>query len=300
MSAKKTHQPLYLIASGSPNDEGYQIPDAVRAKAIQHPLLKALFVPHTGYFPRSRNHHIKRRPIPETVVIYCTEGRGGYRWNGRTWDIRAGDILFCWHDIPHHYWSDKDDPWTIHWAHCQGREVDVFLDALGLRLKSPVLHIGQNVPIVDLFNDMRWTYREGHGLPQLIFASNCFRQILARLLIEQHRAQPVSGANVSLKKVMAYLHQHLQKPLTLEQMAKEACLSREHFVRKFRALTGYTPMSYFIRLKIQKACELLTTSDMTIQAIGHYIAYDDPYYFSRIFKKIMGQSPKAYRRQKTI
>ena len=54
-------------------------------------------------------------------------------------------------------------------------------------------------------------------------------------------------------------------------------------------------MAYFIHLKIRKACELLDQTELTVQEIAVAIGYDDPYYFSRIFKKIQGVSPSAYR-----
>ena len=56
-----------------------------------------------------------------------------------------------------------------------------------------------------------------------------------------------------------------------------------------------SPMAYFIQLKISKACELLDRTQMTMAQIATELGYDDPYYFSRIFKKTQGSSPTAYR-----
>jgi YesN/AraC family two-component response regulator len=57
-----------------------------------------------------------------------------------------------------------------------------------------------------------------------------------------------------------------------------------------------SPIDYFIKLKIHYACQLLSQSDMKIKEIADKTGYDDPYYFSRLFKQVMGKSPKEYRK----
>ncbi|MCB0166075.1 MAG: helix-turn-helix transcriptional regulator, partial [Anaerolineae bacterium] len=68
--------------------------------------------------------------------------------------------------------------------------------------------------------------------------------------------------------------------------------------RVFKKKTGYAPIDYFIRLKIQKACELLETTDQQVSEIGHSLGYPDIYYFSRLFKKVVGLSPRQYRAER--
>ncbi|RME70993.1 MAG: AraC family transcriptional regulator, partial [Verrucomicrobia bacterium] len=57
------------------------------------------------------------------------------------------------------------------------------------------------------------------------------------------------------------------------------------------------PLDYFNRLKVQRACELLATTTLSIAEIAEQLGFDDPYYFSRLFRKIMGMAPRVYRRQ---
>ena len=62
--------------------------------------------------------------------------------------------------------------------------------------------------------------------------------------------------------------------------------------------TGYAPIDYFIRLKIQKACELLETTDQQVGEMGYSLGYPDIDYFSRLFKKVVGLSPRQYRAER--
>jgi len=78
-------------------------------------------------------------------------------------------------------------------------------------------------------------------------------------------------------------------------MARHAGLSVAHFSQLFKRQTGYSPVDYFIHAKIQHACFLLDTTPLSVSDIGLRLGYKDPYYFSRIFRKVMGVSPRAYR-----
>jgi AraC-like DNA-binding protein len=78
-------------------------------------------------------------------------------------------------------------------------------------------------------------------------------------------------------------------------MAKKINLSASHFSSLFRKATGMSPLDYFIHLKLQKACLLLYSTETKVKKVAGAIGYDDPYYFSRLFKKHMKLSPEQYR-----
>jgi AraC-like DNA-binding protein len=79
------------------------------------------------------------------------------------------------------------------------------------------------------------------------------------------------------------------------QMAAAAGLSIPHYSDLFRRATGYPPVEHFLRLKIQRACQLLDTTELRVNEVAAAVGSTDPFYFSRFFRKITGQSPRAYR-----
>ena len=98
-----------------------------------------------------------------------------------------------------------------------------------------------------------------------------------------------------IEAVERLMHNNLHQELSLETLAHYSQLSTFHFAKKFKELTDTSPIQHFISMKIQRACSQLDNSDDTIKQISESLGYSDPYYFSRLFKKMIGMSPKQYR-----
>lgn len=94
-----------------------------------------------------------------------------------------------------------------------------------------------------------------------------------------------------------FMKENIQKKLTLKELSRKAGLSPSHFSFKFYKKTGRSPMDYLIHLRIQRACQFLDNSELRIGEVSEKVGYEDNFYFSRIFKKIMGVSPVKYRKQ---
>lgn len=78
--------------------------------------------------------------------------------------------------------------------------------------------------------------------------------------------------------------------------AKLAGMSPSHFIRCFKAELRVTPNVYYTRLRMEKARLLLRETDLKVREIAARLGYDDPFYFSNVFKKCVGVSPEQYRR----
>jgi AraC-like DNA-binding protein len=244
---------------------------------------------------KALGHYVERPTLDNYLVIYCLAGRGWYRSNGRRWEVAKGQMLFVFRDTAHAYGADKVDPWTIQWVHFNGADVEILLDLAGITPEQPVLSIGERLNVIMLFDQILNTLRAGYNLHYLVNAAAYLRQILSNVALLNTYSPPVAGEALNIDKIIRFMLANLTRPCKLDDLAAQAALSRAHFSRKFRETTGYSPIDYFIRLKIQKACELLESTDLKVGEISRQLGYGDQYYFSRIFKKIMGISPKRYR-----
>ncbi len=132
--------------------------------------------------------------------------------------------------------------------------------------------------------------RERHDEHLLIYCSE--GQGLLRV-----REGEAREGSLDLDGLHAYMREHLHARLELERLAAFCNLSKFHFVSRYKAITGRTPIQHFLHLKIEYACQLLDSSDQSVARVGQAVGYDDSYYFSRLFSKVMGLSPSAYRQR---
>ena len=103
-----------------------------------------------------------------------------------------------------------------------------------------------------------------------------------------------------LNRVITYMRDHLQENLTLTRIAREAGLSESYLNAVFKECVKCAPMDYYINMKMDKACYLLCNTDMHIYQVAQYLGYDNQYYFSRAFKKVLGVHPKKYKEMPRI
>lgn len=266
----------------------------------QHDLLTRFFVTNLGFFTRVYGHRTERDTFDEYLVIYCLDGRGWYEAAGHSWDIEKGQIMFVQRDVPHVYGSDLRDPWSIQWAHFRGELAQSYLDLINITPEKPVCRIGIQPGICTLFSEALDVLKSGYSLYHLVKISSLIQQALSQIAFSTAYSPPQGSIGLHVGNVIEYMLANITERRTLDDFAEQACLSRSYFSRQFRLRTGYAPVEYFIRLKMQRACELLVTTHMTVGQISRGLGYQDQYYFSRIFKKIVGVHPTRYRQSRGI
>ena len=168
---------------------------------------------------------------------------------------------------------------------------------MGVTAESPVIHLGDNRKILTMIQDIFSVLKTGYTHSNLLLATSYLTSICSYInnCSMNHSLTNTSGINV--EQIIHYMLDHINTNLELEQLADYAGISKYHFTKLFKEKTGYTPIDYYIRLKIQKACELLELSNTTINSISVMIGFSSPYYFSLTFKRIIGVAPQYYRKQ---
>jgi AraC-like DNA-binding protein len=98
-----------------------------------------------------------------------------------------------------------------------------------------------------------------------------------------------------LDQAAAYLHQNFSSAVSIADLAARFGFSEGYFYRAFKRRTGMTPVTYLTQVRIENAQKLLRHSSLKVSRVARLVGYQDPLYFSRIFRKVTGQSPRAGR-----
>ena len=278
-------------------EEGVRLltPGFMLEKLREHPLTRDCYPTAMGFYPSAAGHRMRRHRHDDNLLLYCVEGSGRVRCHGQSYKVGAGDLVLLPREVPHSYAADKRTPWTIYWVHFLGRSAAAFLDYLGYRETRPVVHCGVSPGLVAGFNQLAAVRESGYGSAAFINAANLLRQLLTQLALESSQQQASQTSALDLALVQGYMQDNLDRNLELEELAGVAHLSKYHFSSRYKTLTGYSPIKHYLHMKMQRACHLLDNSDMSIKAVAAALGYSDPLYFSRLFKKTLGLSPRAYR-----
>lgn len=280
---------------GFKSEKLFVLPEYVRQDIFGHELLHSFHITDIGCFPHAKYHYRERASGCDShIFIYCSDGEG---WiglgGGRSVRIQKQSLFVIPAGTSHRYGASETNPWSIYWFHLQGKDVSAFLDSFGLNQGPQHLSVGTSRKLIEMFQHCYdllslKTYSVVHHIQ----AAQAMRYLLSTIGLDVNPDEKI----FYIEQAMAFMADHLEKSLKLPDVAKATGLSRQHLTYLFKKSTGYPPINYFLRMKMQKAGQMLDLTDLTVKEISHALGIDDPYYFSRLFKKIMGTSPATHRK----
>lgn len=288
------------IKSGFSGERSLILPQIILRMMEDDPLASVLHITDMGYYPRAAHHYRQREePIDQCVFIYCVDGEGWYEVGGRHYDIGPNQYFILPRGVAHTYAASDNSPWTIYWIHFRGFLADHYAGrALEPQTISPSV-FSRIQDRIDLFEEIFNTLNASLTIESLRYAMAAFNHFLATLLyVKEYRhigSQQLEGSVI--ESTIHFLSENIEKRLKLKDIADFVGFSTSHISTIFKEQTGHSPLNYFNLLKVRKACELLEGTQMKLNQISYKVGISDPFYFSRMFTKIMGMSPKAYRQR---
>lgn len=287
------------MAEGFKGEKAIVTPYSIRHMMEQNTITRQLFVTHIGYYPYARSHYRERdEGCAENVLIYCERGVGWVRLGGERYALGPNHAFILPAGRPHAYGADDADPWSIYWLHFCGERTDMFAGITGR-----VIHIEESdrsrySDRFSLFEEMYRNLETGYSPDNLEYVSFCLMHFLASLkYVNQFREiKKIRGDDV-VQASIAYMKDHLEQTLTLDDIASSVGYSASRFSALFSGRTSFAPMEYYGSLKIQRACSYLQFSTLKIKEIAFRLGYYDQFHFSKAFRKEMELTPKAYRKK---
>ncbi|MFG6686913.1 AraC family transcriptional regulator [Mariniflexile sp. HNIBRBA6329] len=273
------------------------LPKGIIKELKENNLTKSLLVTDIGYYPKSKGHSIYRKNGSlENILIYCTEGKGWIEINNKRQAILENEYIIISPKTPHRYGSDYHDPWSIYWIHFIGEKAHLFVNYPNEKLR---IDLDKNARFSDrilLFEEIFNNLGMGYSMDNLEYANICLWHMLGSFrYLSQFRKIKELQTHDRIEKSIRYMKNHISEKLSLEMMSNHVGLSVSQFCVLFKKKTSRTPLDYLTYIRIEQASKLLDFSGLKINEIAIEVGYPDPFYFSRIFSKIMGKSPKHYR-----
>lgn len=284
---------------GFPGQISFVIPERILALVNTNPLIADLHITDIGYYPQAR-HHFRERPngSDQFILIYCVDGQGEIRTKEALQAIGSDQFFIIPAGMPHSYRSDAQNPWSIYWIHFAGSKSAAYARFGGQVASIERTKTSRINDRIELFSEIFRNLDRGFSTETLEYVNQCLPHLLASFThLSQFRLIKESGEKDVVAQSINFMLENLIKKLKLEDIAAETSLSASHFSRLFVNRTGHSPIDYFIQLKIQRACRLIDNSGWSIADVSREMGFDDQFYFSRVFRKVMGMSPNEYRKR---
>ncbi|MEI7501999.1 MAG: AraC family transcriptional regulator [Paludibacter sp.] len=293
------------IKSGFMGERAIVLPAPIIDEFKNSELGSLLHITDIGFYPKASFHFRKRtkEEAIQYILMYCVEGEGWFEIDNQVQKVTANQVFVLPKSKVHSYGSNSKHPWTIYWIHFDGEKAAFFSEGL----EKPLLVSPEKDSRLEdrfkLFEEIYSTLKNGYSKSNLEFSITALFYFFGTLKYLSTYRTCNNSNQQSQKRDIAdeaihFMRENVRKRLTLKLIADFVGFSPSHFSVIFQNKTGYSPLNYFIHLKIQEACHHLDFSDMKINQISLLVGFADPLYFSRLFTKTMGVSPSEYREKK--
>ncbi|GLX66340.1 AraC family transcriptional regulator [Paenibacillus glycanilyticus] len=270
-------------------------PDYIVDELTANELTSTLYVSDIGCFPRAQYHYRERmKGCDSHILIYCAEGEGWLEI-GSKMTISPRQLVVIPAGTPHRYGASEDKPWTIYWMHLHGRHVLEFIQTYGMDTGLFLPAATHAKWLEDFQQCFSLLSDKPYSMPAQIHVSQTIRHLLSHVGLSTGGTIQDKKREDYMELAMRYMTSRLTDSITLPQLAKHTGLSKQHLIYLFNKETGCPPIEFFLRLKMQRAGEMLALTSLNIKEICTEFGISDPYYFSRLFKKYMGVSPTQFR-----
>ncbi|MBN2610415.1 MAG: AraC family transcriptional regulator [Bacteroidales bacterium] len=299
-----------FVLQYSPNRFGIQVKDGfigqrmiILPKKIissikKKDLISQLYATDIGFFPRAKFHFMERKKgSKQYILIYCLEGQGIIDVMDTRIELKPNTYYIIPPEVIHDYYAMPNNPWSIYWVHFTGPQAKNLFEKFAKNSMTAARFISFEEQRVFLFENLINVLEDGYSIENIEYVNISLWQLLVSFVfsnfITEIGKDKIAGDIVTLS--IKYMKEHLDEPLKVEAIASHFNYSNSHFFTLFKKKTGYSPIHYFNHLKIQRACQYLSYTDMSVKEISFSLGLEDPLYFSRLFKKTMNLSPLHYR-----
>ncbi len=242
---------------------------------------------------------MQRRYVANSVrndyfFLYMMKGKINVRAEETSAFMTPGECMIFTPNVPFFFESAEDQELVYLWVHFSGNAAEEVLKSCGLPT-GKVLYAGSMEPIIRTFQSIFQAFSHRDSLFQMDAIQNLISLLALIGRTVHHSKWPLGSNHNRIEKTLRYMHEHFHEVLTLQQLAEMEHLSVSRYRTVFTEIMGVSPYEYILLQRMNRACDLLRHSLLSVAEIAEMIGYQDQRYFSRLFKMKTGMTPQMYK-----
>lgn len=251
---------------------------------------------HSGFSSTMANYSYGKDTRDYYLIHWITRGRGIYQTGRTKYALKEGDgfLILPGQTIVHT--ADKKEPWDLCWIAFFGRKAGEILEEAGLDEEHLIFHYDKDTFLEDCIQNI---YKASQTGKNVLYITGQFYLFMARLAEENQKERFLSAGNSQFSRfeeAMNYIRRNIRSQISVAQLANSMRLDPSQVYRIFRKHTGRSPQQVIAELRMEKACEFLEKTDLSIRDIAEWLGYEYQSHFTKQFKDHRKMSPSVYRR----
>ena len=220
---------------------------------------------------------------------FVLSGEGTLEIHGKEYKIQGGDMFFIPPDAKMRYYPNKKNPWEYVWFSFKGAMAEEYAQLVGF---------SKRVPVCKARNFQRAQNCLGKLFDSLIKEESGYFGVLSTFF-EIMEISTTTSVSTGIKQVKKLLDENFASPFfSIEQLCLDVGISHAHLLRLFKQAYGVTLVKYIIKKRIDLACELLCSTDLSVSSVAFSCGFSDEIHFMKTFKKEVGCSALNYKKTK--
>lgn len=232
---------------------------------------------------------------PDYLIMFVVRGKMKVLIDDKMQTVYPGDLIYIAPHTPQkivRLFQDKPEHYFVHFI---GYAVPEILQNIGLT-KSGIYHVGMIDEISDAFQKIMMAMVAKENTTRI---NSLFLRIISYFSEIKHDEEMSFAASRVSPAIMQLINDYTSTNLhNMSYYASLCNMSMANFSVTFKRATGVSPLKFIENKRLEKAKKLLQESFLTIKEVANVVGYQDPYTFSKFFKKRVGMSPSEYRSKK--
>lgn len=261
------------------------------------PIAPNALYPSTDH-PKSYYFNPKKgRVLSEYQFVYISKGKGVFESEStKKRAIAKGQIMILFPGQWHSYQPLKDIGWNEYYIGFEGSIIDSIIKKSFISSQNQVLDVGTSEELVNLFSTAIRVAKEDKKSAQQYLAGIVFHILGMILALSQNKNYEARESTQVIERAKIIMGENIHKDIDVKEIASKLGTSYSWFRKFFKEYTGYAPAQYFQELKLRKAKELLTETNLPIKEIAYELNFSSIEYFLSFFKQRVNITPSEYRK----